>query len=141
MALGRSAYFSIEDSGGTTLRNISPYVNNTDVERSQDVLDTTTYGQVGHTFVASLTNGRITVSGLWDDTASVGTRTVFKSLIGLSTTVGFEWGPEGNANGAEKVSGECVVESYTESAPVADLVTFQAVIQISGTVTNGTFSA
>lgn len=139
MAHGASAYFAIND--GSTLRNISPYVNGTDVERSQDEHDNTCYGADGHTFVAGLTNGTISVTGLWDDTASVGSRTVFKVLCKTKAPVAFEWGPEGNANGDEKISGTCIVTSYTESAPVADLVSFTATIRISGTVTDGTFSA
>ncbi len=136
---GRLAYFSIEDSAASTLRNISPYVNSVDVERSQDLHDVTCYGAVGHTFASGLTNGRITINGLWDDTASVGSYTVFTTLIGLGVTVGFEWGPEGNTSTDIKISGECYVESYTESAPVADMVSFTATIQISGAVTVGAF--
>ena len=137
---GKDAYFSIEDGAGTTLRNISPYVTSVEFTQSNDTHDDTTYGQEGHTFRNGLTDGTITVNGLWDDTASTGSYTVFQSLIGIETTVGFEWGPEGNGSGAVKRSGECVVESYSESAPVADLVSFTASLKISGSVTVGTFS-
>ncbi len=140
MAHGKDAYFAIDDTGAT-LRNISPYVNSTDVEYSQDLHDDTCYGAIGHSFAGGLTNGRITISGLWNDTADVGSRTVFKGLRNHPTPVDFEWGPEGSGSGAEKITGTCLVESYTESAPVADLVSFTASIQISGAVTDGTFSA
>lgn len=135
---GAGAYFAIND--GSQLRDISPYVNNTDVDRTQDEHDTTTYGDTGHEFIAGLTNGQITITGLWDDTASVGSRTVFKALVVRKTPTAFEWGPEGDGTGAEKITGNCIVTSYRESAPVADLVTFAATLRISGAVTDGTFS-
>lgn len=137
---GKDAYFAVEDSAGSTLRNVSPYVTSVNFDRGNDTHDNTTFGAEGHTFQAGLTNGKITVNGLWDDTASTGSQTVFNSLLGLETTVGFEYGPEGNGSGAVKYSGECVLESYNESAPVADLVSFAAVLTISGNVTTGTFS-
>lgn len=137
---GKDAYIAVEDSAGTTLRNISPYVNSTEFAQSNDNHDDTTYGAEGHTFRNGLTNGTFTIQGLWDDTASTGSHTVLQSLVGIETTVGFEFGPEGNGSGAVKLSGECVLSDYSQSAPVADLVSFSATFQISGSVTVGTFS-
>lgn len=136
----KDSYFSLEDSGAATLRNISPYVNSISFNRSNDTLDTTTFGAEGHTFVTSLTNGTITIAGFWDKTALVGSATVFDGLMDLDTlTLGFEYGPEGNTAGFVKYSGECILSSLDYSSPVADLVTFSATLQISGTVTKGVF--
>ncbi len=138
---GKDSYFSIEDSAASTLRNISPYVTSVDFNQENDTHDTTTYGAEGHTFLVGLTNGTIVVNGLWDKTASTGSNTVIQSLVGLdAVTVGFEYGPEGNTGTNVKYSGECVLESYSQSAPVADLVSFTATFRISGSVTQGTFS-
>lgn len=138
---GKDTYFSVEDSVASTLRNISPYLNTVGFSRQNDTHDTTTFTKTGHTFVGGLTNGKITLNGLWDKTASTGSQTVLNSLLGLgTTTVGWEYGPEGNSSGKVKYSGEAVLESYDESAPVADLVSFTAVLQISGAVTTGTFT-
>lgn len=136
---GKDSYFGVEDSAGTTLRNLTPYINSIDFNQENDTHDDTTMGQEGHTFRAGLTNGSITISGVWDKTATTGSNTVLQSLVGLETTVGFEYGPEGNTAGMVKKSGECVLSSYAESAPVADLVTFTASFQISGSVTAGVF--
>ncbi len=138
---GKDAYFAVEDSTGTTLRDISPYLNTIDFPRSNDTHDNTTYGAEGHTFQTGLTNGTISIAGFWDKTATVGSTTVLDSLLDLDTpTLGFEYGPEGNASGKVKYSGECILQDYNVSSPVADLVTFTATLQISGTVTKGTFS-
>lgn len=138
---GKDTYFAVEDSAASTLRDISIYLTSVALNQSNDTHDDTTFGATGHTFVAGLTNGKITLNGLWDKTASTGSNTVLQSLLGLgTTTVGFEYGPEGNTTGNVKYSGECVLESYDQSAPVADLVSFTAVLQISGAVTDGTFA-
>lgn len=141
MALhGHLSYFAVEDSAGTTLRNISPYVTTVTFEQDNDTHDTTTFGQEGHTFQVGLTNGKITIAGLWDKTALVGTDTVFQGLVGYDVnTMTFNYGPEGNTTGKMKKSGECILESYIEADPVADLVTFTAVLRISGSVTIGVF--
>ena len=139
-AHGKDSYFSVEDSAGTTLRNITPYIKSIDFNRSNDANDTTTKGAEGKTYRPGLTDGEIRLTGLWDDTASTGSYTVLQSLLGVEITVGFEYGPEGNTTGMEKMSGECVLTQYDESSPVDDMVAFTATLKISGDVTKGTFS-
>lgn len=139
-AHGKDSVFLIEDSAATTLRDISIYVKTLEFKRSVDANDTTTKGSEGRTYRPGLTDGEISLTGLWDDTASTGSRTVLASLVGIEVTVGFEWGPEGSATGALKESGECVLTQYDESSPVDDMVAFTATLKISGNVTVGTFS-
>jgi hypothetical protein len=119
--------------------DISPYLTNVATERDNDVHDTTTYGASGHTFITGLTNGKITVTGLWDKTATVGSYTVFHAMLGSTSHSAFIYGPAGSTTGNVKISGNCWLVSYAESAPVADLVTFTAVLQIDGAVTDGTY--
>lgn len=138
-AHGKDSYFSIEDSAGTTLRNITPYIKTISFSRSNDANDTTTKGAEGKTYRPGLTDGEIRLTGLWDDTASTGSQTVLSSLLGVEITVGFEYGPEGNTAGMVKYSGECMLTQYDEESPVDDLVAFSATIKISGDVTLGTF--
>lgn len=139
-AKGKDSYFAIEDSAASTLRNISIYVDSVEISHDTDMLDITTQGAEARAFDSGLTNCTITVGGIWDDTASTGSWTVFKSLLGLETTVGFEYGPEGNTAAMEKWSGEVFVANYSESAPVADMVRWTAQLQVSGAITFGTFS-
>jgi predicted secreted protein len=139
---GKDTYFAVEDSAASTLRAIGVNLTSSSLNWSNDQHDTTTYGQTGHTFVAGLTNATIDLAGFWDDTASTGSATVLDSLVGLlSTTVAWEWGPEGNGSGDVKYSGEAILVNVNHSAPVADLVTFTAQLQVSGAVTKGTFGA
>lgn len=120
--------------------NISPYVKTVDFNRSQDANDTTTKGAEGKTYRPGLTDGEIKITGLWDDAATVGTRTVLAALLDSESTVAFEWGPEGNTSGMVKDSGNAVLTQYDESSPVDDMVAFTATLKISGTVTSGTWS-
>lgn len=141
MALhGHLSYFALEDSAGTTLRNLSPFITAVTFEQDNDQHDITTFGAEGHMFQVGLTNGKITLAGFWDKTALVGTDTVLQSLVGYDVnTMTFNYGPEGNTTGKMKKSGECVLVNYTESDPVADMVTFTATLQISGSVSIGVF--
>lgn len=138
---GKDSVFSVEDSAGTTLRDLSTNLTNVAFSRSNDVHDKTGFGAEGHEFIAGLTNGTITLTGWTDTTATTGTLTVLDSLVGLdSVTVGWEYGPHGNATGAVKYSGECVLVSLDVSDPIADLVSFTCQLQISGNVAKSAYS-
>lgn len=137
---GKDSVFSVEDSAGTTLRDLSSNLTNVAFSRKNDTHDTTAFGAEGHTFIAGLTNGKITLTGWAMMTADTGTLTVLDSLVGLdAVTVGFEYGPLGSTTGMPKYTGECILESLDVSDPVADLVSFVAVLQISGDVTKGSY--
>ena len=138
---GKDAAFLLEDSAGTTLRNIGPYLTSVDFSMENDTHDTTTLGDEAHEYITGLTNATITLNGFWDKTATVGSATVLDTLFGLdAVTVGFEYGPEGNTSTNVKYSGECILQSLDYSSPVADLITFTATLQVSGAVTKGTFT-
>jgi hypothetical protein len=139
---GKDAAFSLEDSAGTTLRDIAATITNIAFSRSNDVHDETTLGDDGHEYMVGLTDGSIKIDGFWDDTANTGSATVLDSLLGLMTVKpGWEHGPEGSGAGAVKYSGSCVLETLDYTDPVAGLITFSATLKISGPVTKGTYSA
>lgn len=143
MALhGKGTYFAVEDSGGTMLRDISPYLTSVEFAPSNDTHDVTTFGDEGHEYLVGLTDGSITLNGFWDKTADVGSATVLDGLLGLdSPTLGWEFAPEGDTNGNVLYSGEAVLQDLQYSSPVADVVTFTATLQISGSITKGTVSS
>ena len=131
---GSDSLFKIND--GTTLRDISPYVKSVDVNRSKAGNDTTTKGAQGVTYGAGLTDGEIRITGMWDNTAAVGSRTVFTVLMAPTVVVAtaFEWYPMGGST--VKVTGNALLTQYDESSPVDDYVAFTATLKISGTVTD-----
>jgi hypothetical protein len=119
--------------------DVSPYVTDVTFTQGQDVLDTSTFGTTAHTYTNGLMDTKITVNGLWDKTASVGSHTVFQALIGAGSTA-WVWCPEGTASGTVKHSGNLVAASYDESAEVAGLVKFTFTANVTGAVTTGTNS-
>lgn len=137
---GFDGYFAVEDSAGTTLRDISGDLNSVNFNRSNEMHDPTTFGNTARRKRAGLMDGSISISGFYSTTALTGTDTVLKGLLGLATPVGFEYGAVGNTTGMAKKSGNCVLESYNVSTPVGDLVSFDATFQIDGPVVDGTFA-
>lgn len=137
---GKDSVIKVDNSSGS-LEDISADVTNVAFSRQNDTHDTTAFGQTGHTFIAGLTNGKITITGWADYAATTGSLTVLDGLLGLgATTVSFEYGPDGSTTGKTKYTGESVLESLDVSDPVADLVSFVAVLQISGAITDGTYA-
>ena len=135
---GKDSSFKLEDSAGTTLRDLSANLTNIGWSRKNETHQTTAFGAEGHTYIAGLTDGKITITGWTDYTATTGTMTVVDSLVGLDAiTVGFEYGPHGTTTGFAKYTGECVLESVDVSDPVADLVSLVAVLPITGDVVKG----
>lgn len=135
---GKGGYFAVEDSVGSTIRDLSPYLNSVTFSRQNDNSDVTTFGQVGHVFITGLTNGTITLAGFWDKTTTVGLNTVLDSLFADGGTESFAYAPEGlTPSGNTSYSGECILVSMDISQPVGDVVSVSATLQISGAVTKG----
>lgn len=118
--------------------DFSPYVTNVTFTQGQDVLDTSTFGATAHTYTNGLVDVKMTVTGLWDKTATLGSHTVLQALIGAGSAA-FIWGPEGTTTGNVKHSGNLVASSYEETSEVAGLVKFTFSANVTGAVTTGTY--
>lgn len=118
--------------------DFSPYITNVTFTQQNDVLDTSTFGNTAHTYTNGLVDAKMTVTGLWDKTATVGSHTVLQALIGAGSAA-FIWGPEGTTTGNVKHSGNLVAASYEESSEVAGLVKFTFTANITGAITTGAF--
>lgn len=136
---GKKSYFAIEDSGATTLRNIGVHCDSITLDRDVDMADTSTIGQEAKTFVPGLDGAEISLAGKWDSLATTGPDTVLAGDFAAKVQVGFEYGPEGNAAGAVKYSGESYVSKYQVSTPLEGIVKFSATVKITGAVTRGVF--
>ena len=112
---------------------ITPYVKTADFNRSRAALDVTTKGATGVTKRGGLTDGKFVITGLWDDTVTVGSETVLAAAFIAGTNITSIFSPDGTKT--YTFSG--VVSQYDESSPVDDMVAFTATIDISGAVTEG----
>lgn len=137
---GKNAAFLLDDSGGT-LRNLSAFVDTVGgLPGARDLAEVTAFGDAGTKSIPGLQNVSFSVSGHFDSVATTGPHAVLNSLRTATATATFEYGPEGNATGKTKLSGECWLTGYEVEAAVAEKVSFSAELQVDGTVTSGTFA-
>jgi hypothetical protein len=111
----------------------SAFTNSIDWDTSADTSDVTTFGATGHVYFGGLTDGKVKLAGLYDNTAVTGPRAAVQALLGQS--VAFKYRPEGVGTGKPQSSCAVIVNSYKESVPVADMITWEAELTISGAVT------
>ena len=137
---GKDSYFAIEDSGAAVLRAIGDHCDSIALDRDWDMADSTTMGLEDKTFISGLGGATIALGGKYDSLAVTGPDVVLAGLGGLEVSVGFEYGPEGNASGSVKYSGECFVSKYQVNSPLEGVVKFSATLQVTGVVTRGAFA-
>lgn len=113
--------------------DITDFIDSLTITESADSLDVTTFGNDGHRKRGGLTDGTISIGGVYDTTAS-GPHDVIKPLIG--TNVAFDWRPEGTGAGKPKTTGTVLVQNYVESDAVAEIVRWTAALEIDGNVTD-----
>lgn len=123
---GNTAVFKV----GAT--NLSTFTNSIDFKLAADSHDVTTFGATGHKYQGGLTDGTISLAGFYDDAASATPKVTFAGAAG--TTVTWTYQPEGLGDGLAQYTGSAVITSYSESTPVADMITWAAELQISGAV-------
>jgi hypothetical protein len=111
---------------------LTQYANNSQLEITADSHDTTTYGKDSHVFSGGLKNGTATISGFYDSTALTGPRAVLLPLVG--TVVELIHQPEGVGSGKPQDKVDVLVTKYTQTHPVADMVTWAVDLQFSDDV-------
>lgn len=130
---GKDSVFKLDNSGGS-LTDISAYVNNVDFPQTADVAETSVLGATNKTYIVGLKDATLSVTGLWDSTADA----IFGAVVGQSSTLSFEYSPEGTGSGNVKYTGEAICTGYTKTSAVADVVGYSAEFQVTGAVTRGT---
>ncbi|WP_436792664.1 hypothetical protein [Actinospongicola halichondriae] len=138
---GKNVVFILYSSDATpTEYDLSQYSDNVDWNRSQDTSETTCYGQTAKTYVAGHTDGTFTVGGKFDAGTS-GPQDVIEAN-GLDAELhDFIIREAGTGEGLPEKSGSALVTTYSESMPVAGVITWSADFQLSGTVTTSAQSA
>lgn len=137
---GKDSYLAIEDSAAAVLRNIGVHCDSITLDRDLDMADTTTIGAESKTWLPGLDGAEMTLGGKWDSVAVTGPDVVLEGDFTTKARVGFEYGPEGNATGKVKYSGECYVSKYQVSTPLEGVVKFSATCKIDGAVARSLFA-
>lgn len=109
--------------------DISGYVNSSDLDRTADSHDVTTYGKNAHVKAGGLGDGSANVGGIYDNTANTGPRAVLEPLVG--TVVELVRQPEGAGAGKPQDVVNVLVTSYKEDAPIADYVKWSLSMELS----------
>lgn len=111
--------------------DISQYSNSTQFGDETEANETTTYGRSRKTYMGGLGDGKITVSGVYDDGAT-GPRGIIKPLKAAGAAVTFLFQPEGTGSGKAQSSVSVIITSFNETAPVADVISWACEMQMTG---------
>ena len=132
---GKSAVFKLDNSSGS-LVDYSAYLEEVSMPRSVETAETTTFGSSAKSYITGLSDATISISGKFDSAADA----TLAAVLGQAATLSFEYGPAGSTAGLIKYSGECIMTSYEIGASVGDAVTASVELQVTGTITRGTWS-
>lgn len=113
-------------------KDLSTFTDSSELERSADSHDTTTYGNNAHRKSGGLLDGGFKMSGTYDSTAVTGPRAVLEPLLG--TIVAVIRQPEGTGAGKPQDSFNALVTKYVETSPTADMVKWSAEFEVDGDV-------
>lgn len=113
--------------------DLSAFITSVEVKRSADDHDTTTLGDAAHEYSGGLTDGTVTLKGVYDAGSTTTPRVTIQGALG--TVVAWTYQANGTGTGKPQQTGNGLVTAYEESAPVDDMVTWSAEYKISGAVT------
>ena len=111
-------------------KDLSVYGTSCEYELKADTHDVTTFGNDTKVFAGGLKESSMKIEGIYDDTDTTGPRAVLEPLVG--TVAEMIYKPEGTAGPTRTFDALCT--TYTETAPVADMIKFSAQFQGSGSV-------
>lgn len=130
------------DTSGGVLTDVSTYCNSFSIERELEENDITTFGAVtSRSFIAGFANVSVSTGGPWSRESDTFFSAIFTAFrAGTLTSVSFEYGPEGEASGDIKYSGELVMNTYNgANAEIDNPQEWEAEFRVSGNLTTGTY--
>jgi hypothetical protein len=110
--------------------DLSAYSTSVSFGRMADSHDVTTFGKNSKVYQSGLKDGSASMEGIYDNTASTGPGAVLRALVG-GAAVDFVYKPEGAGSGKPVSTVDVIVTAYDETAPVADMTTWSATLQLS----------
>lgn len=122
---GKNTYVSVDGD------DLSAYTNASDIERSADSSDTTTYGATAHRHEGGLLDGSFKMSGFYE-TGVAGPGQTLRPIIG--TVVEVVRRVEGTGSAKPEETFSALLVKYGESSPVAEYVQWSAEFEISGAI-------
>lgn len=141
VAHSKLAVVKIETPGGV-LTDVSTYCDSASLDRELEENDTTTFGAgSSRSYIPGFANVSFNVGGPWSRESDTFFSAIFTAMrAGTLASVSFEYGPEGEASGDIKYSGELVMNTYNgANAEIDNPQEWEAEFRVSGTLTTGTY--
>ena len=113
--------------------DLSAFCNESEFGQEADSHDVTTYGKNSKVYQGGLKDASFSMGGTYDNGAS-GPKAIIEPLIG--TVVPLVRRPEGTGVGLPEETVDVLVTGYTETNPVADMITWSAECQCSDDITS-----
>jgi hypothetical protein len=136
---GKNSWFGLDNAAGSIV-NISPYVDDTTVPQTVEMLEVTAFGTNAKTFIPGLSDGdTISLKGPYDATIHTQLTGLKAAQAAGTASHSFIWGPGGSVASEAKVNAECLLATYELSSGVGGRVEYSASLQVTGAVTNGTW--
>lgn len=125
---GRNTYISVNSV------DLSSFCDTSDFSQEVDTHETTAYGDDNKTYIPGLIDSTFSMGGKYDDGAS-GPKASLETVIDAGAAVPCVRRPEGTGSGLPEENFSGIVESYVETNPVGDKISWSADIQVTGAVT------
>ncbi|MFI1195513.1 hypothetical protein ACH4T9_19960 [Micromonospora sp. NPDC020750] len=118
--------------------DLSEFCTTSQLDQEADEHDVTGYGKADYVFAGGLLKGAFSMGGTYDD-AATGPKAIIEPLLG--TVVTLVRRAEGTGAGKPQESVQVLVKKYTETNPVAGMITWQCDMTKSGPITRTTQGA
>jgi hypothetical protein len=112
--------------------DLSVYGTSCEYELKADEHDVTTFGNDFKIFNGGLIESSMKIEGKYDDTAAAGPRAILEALVGKTAEMIYK--PEGTGGTKPVRTWEVVLITYTETAPVNDMIAFAAEFRGAGPI-------
>jgi hypothetical protein len=112
--------------------DLSVYGTSCEYELKADEHDVTTFGNDFKIFNGGLIESSMKLEGKYDDTAATGPRAILENLVGKVAELIYK--PEGAAAGSPTRTWDVLLTTYTETAPVNDMIAWAAEFRGAGPV-------
>lgn len=115
--------------------DMSPFLNEATTTQEIETAETTTFGDQDKTYIAGLSDGTVSTSGLFDSSAGA-SDAVLSGIIAQEDNT-FTVLPEGASTESRSVLANGQLTSYEISSPVGDVVAISAEVQADGGLFHG----
>lgn len=117
--------------------DFSTYFNDVSASTSVDTAETSAFGTSAKSYIVGHRDGTISLSGMFEGTASTGTDEFFDDALGNATKTKIIVAPQGNSLAAGAIMLVADDTSYEVSSAIADVVQASAEFQSTDAVEHG----